>query len=126
MSEKNRPFTLDESRTALIARVAHRVRDLRKQMGLPRRVVSERSGVSSRYLAQLEAAEGNISIALLERVAQALEVPIEVLIAKTPAHDAETQRVAGLYAAAPKEVRAQVGALLAAPVPAPARAGNGA
>ncbi len=54
-------------------RVGERVRSARRDKGYPRRVLSERSGVSQRYLAQLEAGEGNISISLLDRVATALE-----------------------------------------------------
>jgi len=45
----------------LIARVGERVRRARDRKGIPRRVLSEKSGVSPRYLAQLEAGEGNIS-----------------------------------------------------------------
>ena len=70
----------DASAAALIRRVGERVRAARKAEGLPRRVLSERSGVSPRYLAQLEAGEGNISIGLLERVAIALGRPIETLV----------------------------------------------
>lgn len=38
------------------------------------------SGVSQRYLAQLESGEGNISIALLDRIAEALDWKIEWLV----------------------------------------------
>ena len=65
----------------LTRRLGERVRVARKGRGLSRRVLSERSGVSPRYLAQLESGEGNTSIALLQRVAVALERPIEALVA---------------------------------------------
>ena len=71
MINADTPQQNDLDRHALIMRVAGRVREVRKQKGMPRRVVSELSGVSPRYLAQLEAGEGNISIVLLERVARA-------------------------------------------------------
>jgi transcriptional regulator with XRE-family HTH domain len=44
--------------------------------------VPERSGVSQRYLAQLESGQGNISIGLLLRVADALDFRIEWLVAE--------------------------------------------
>jgi len=95
------------------------MREVRRQKGLPRRVVSELSGVSPRYLAQLEAGEGNISVALLERVAQALGVPIEALISRRLSVDPEVWRMTALLEQAPPDLRAQVMALLDAPRPAP-------
>lgn len=53
-------------------------------MRLSRRVLSERSGVSQRYLAQLEMGEGNVSLALLLRIAQALGLRVEQLVAAEP------------------------------------------
>ena len=46
----------------LIMRLAERVRAARSKAGMPRRELSELSGVSPRYLAQLEAGESNISV----------------------------------------------------------------
>jgi XRE family aerobic/anaerobic benzoate catabolism transcriptional regulator len=112
MDKNNLPLGADDSRNALISRLARRVREVRKQKGLPRRVVSELSGVSPRYLAQLEAGEGNISIALLERVARALGVPIEALIAQQIVTDPEAQTIATLYQRAPEHVQAKVKTLL--------------
>ena len=77
----------------LIMRLAERVRAARSKAGMPRRELSELSGVSPRYLAQLEAGEGNISVLLLERVASALELRIEdFLVSGTPFSE-DTQRV---------------------------------
>ena len=53
----------------LLARLGTRVRAIRSDRRMPRRILSDLSGVSPRYLAQLEAGEGNISIGLLQRVA---------------------------------------------------------
>ena len=69
--------SIDRAVQQLIVRVGDRVRKARERKGIPRRVLSERSGVSPRYLAQLEAGAGNISIGLLERVAIALDHRIE-------------------------------------------------
>ncbi|WP_254796794.1 helix-turn-helix transcriptional regulator [Sulfitobacter albidus] len=114
----------DLTKQALIERLARRVRDVRRQKGLPRRVLSERSGVSPRYLAQLEAGEGNISIALLERVARALDVEIETLIAKHVPAEPQAQRIARLYQRAGADVQAQVQKLLGANAPAGVKAGR--
>ena len=55
---------------AFIAKVGERVRKVRHRKGMARRVLSELSGVSQRYLAQLENGDGNISIGLLHKVAR--------------------------------------------------------
>lgn len=106
----------------LISRLAERVRAARVQMGLPRRELSERSGVSPRYLAQLEAGEGNISVLLLQRVATALNVRIEDLLAETPPMAGDLARVAQLYQQAPGAVQGRVRALLAPQNPSTLRA----
>jgi len=55
-----------------LAGVGERVREAREQRGMARKVLSRAANVSERYLAQLEAGEGNASIVLLRRVAVAL------------------------------------------------------
>ena len=56
---------VDATVTQLLLRVGLRVRAARKRMGISRRVLAATSGVSPRYLAQLEGGVGNISIGLL-------------------------------------------------------------
>lgn len=107
---------------SLIARLAARVRSARTAQGLARRELSERSGVSQRYLAQLEAAEGNISVLLLHRVATALNVRIEDLLADDPPLDEDVSRVAHLYVNASAAVQGRVRAMLAPPGQTPLRA----
>lgn len=97
----------DDASTRLIARVGERVRRAREQKGLPRRVLSDVSGVSPRYLAQLEAGEGNISIGLLHRVAVALDQPLEWLVSEEDAWDSEALQVAELYRQADPQARAR-------------------
>ena len=91
--------------TALILRVGERVRKARERKGIPRRVLSEMSGVSPRYLAQLEAGEGNISIGLLQRVASALDHRIEWLIGEDDPWVSDTVKVADLFRAATADVQ---------------------
>ena len=91
----------------ILQTIAARVREARKNKGLSRRVLSEISGVSPRYLAQLEAGKGNTSIILLSRVAQALDKPIDwFLTTDTPCD------VAALYAKADTNTQTKVRNLL--------------
>jgi XRE family transcriptional regulator, aerobic/anaerobic benzoate catabolism transcriptional regulator len=48
------------------------VRARRGELGLTMRVLAKKAGVSERFLVQLEAGEGNISVARLEDVAEGL------------------------------------------------------
>ena len=70
----------DAAVEALLQRVGTRLRARRKALGLSRRAVSELSGVSVRYLAQMEAGAGNMSVGLLMRVSMALDCRIEWLV----------------------------------------------
>src|SRR5437870_6874274 len=57
-----------------------RVREARDRRGMTRKILARDSGVSERYLAQLETGQGNISILLLRDIARALDLPLEVLV----------------------------------------------
>lgn len=70
--------------TAFLARVGERVRNLRARRGMTRRLLARDSGVSERYLAELEAGRGNISIGLLRQVAGAMGVPLAELAEEGP------------------------------------------
>ena len=107
---------------ALIERLAQRVRAARSAQGLPRRLLSERSGVSPRYLAQLEAGEGNISVLLLSRVASALNLKIEDLLSDEGPMEDDVARVAALYRDAPAPLQGRVRAMLAPDHPRSQRA----
>jgi len=65
---------------AFLAGLGERVRDARLRRGLSRRSLSHDSGVSERYLAELEAGRGNISILLLRQVGMTLGVPAVELL----------------------------------------------
>jgi XRE family transcriptional regulator, aerobic/anaerobic benzoate catabolism transcriptional regulator len=66
--------------TAYLSRLGDRVRAWRSEHRMTRKALSLASGVSERYLAQLEAGEGNISVLLLRKVARAMGVPVETLV----------------------------------------------
>ncbi|HXT06001.1 MAG TPA: helix-turn-helix transcriptional regulator [Roseiarcus sp.] len=103
---EQRPTEAETSALAFVAKVGEQVRRARERNGLTRKRLSELSGVSLRYLAQLEAGEGNISIALLHRVAAALAARVEALVGGDGAPEAG--RVALLYGAASPAARARV------------------
>src|SRR6266849_8631533 len=58
-----------------------RVRELRNRRGMTRKMVAREADVSERHLAQLEAGGGNVSIVLLRRIADALNVSLDELFA---------------------------------------------
>ena len=66
----------------LLPAIGSAVRRLRDQRGLSRRALSERCGVSERFLADLEAGSGNISVARLGEVARALGTSAGSLLAE--------------------------------------------
>ncbi len=66
---------------AFLAALGERVRTLRARRGMTRRLLAQHSGVSERYIAQMEAGRGNASILLLRAVAAALDVAPAVLLA---------------------------------------------
>ena len=68
------------SEVAYLKRLGDRVRQARARRGMTRKILARDSGVSERYLAQLETGQGNISILLLRHIARALDLPLEVLV----------------------------------------------
>lgn len=64
--------------------LGERVRETRARRGMTRRILSHDSGVSERYLAQLETGQGNVSILLLRQIAQALDTPLQALVLDGP------------------------------------------
>lgn len=104
----------------LLSRLGHNVRLLRTSKRMPRRVLSDLSGVSPRYLAQLESGQGNISIGLLHRVADALESSLLDLLGDEK--DATEQRFVDLFRHTDDVTRAGVMHRLEHAAPAPDRA----
>jgi XRE family aerobic/anaerobic benzoate catabolism transcriptional regulator len=76
----NAPLPQQHDDAAFLARLGERVRAWRTESGTTRKVLSQASGVSERYLAQLEAGDGNISILLLRKIARAMGVSVEQLV----------------------------------------------
>lgn len=63
-----------------IAGIGERTRGLRAERGMSRKDLSRHSGISERYLAQLEGGQANISVALLWQIAEALNVGFQDLL----------------------------------------------
>jgi len=70
----------DPDDVEFLAAMGRHVREARERRGLARKAISQSAGVSERYLAQLEAGEGNASVLLLRSVARALEMPLTELL----------------------------------------------
>jgi XRE family aerobic/anaerobic benzoate catabolism transcriptional regulator len=66
--------------TAFLQRLGDRVREARARRGMTRKILARDSGVSERYLAQLESGRGNVSVLLLRQIAQALNMPVNELV----------------------------------------------
>jgi transcriptional regulator with XRE-family HTH domain len=60
--------------------VGQRVRRQRAEKSMSRKRLAEVSGVSERYLAQLESGQGNMSIALLRKVTTAIGMSMSALM----------------------------------------------
>src|SRR5438034_10246130 len=76
----NAPLSAQQQEHAFLARLGERVRAWRTEHGMTRKQLSVASGVSERYLAQLEAGQGNMSVLLLRKVARAMGVSVERLV----------------------------------------------
>jgi len=74
--------------TGFLEQLGQRVRTMRALHGMSRKVLAKVSGISERYIAQLEGGKGNVSIVLLRRVANAMGAHLEDLIPSSePAPD---------------------------------------
>ena len=102
----------DDNIKSLLSLVGERVLTVRKQRGLSRRELSALSGVSQRYLALLESGEGNISIGLLQRLAMALDFPLDLMVSADDGLSTELVAVTGLYRNADTATRDHVRQIL--------------
>jgi XRE family aerobic/anaerobic benzoate catabolism transcriptional regulator len=66
--------------TSFLEQLGQRVRTMRALRGMSRKVLAKVSGISERYIAQLESGKGNVSIVLLRRVSNAMGAHLEDLI----------------------------------------------
>jgi len=88
------------------------VREVRARRGMSRKILARDSGVSERYLAELESGRGNASILVLRQIAQALSLPLADLVRAEDGQSVELtliqQLLQRLPAAELANVRAQL------------------
>jgi XRE family aerobic/anaerobic benzoate catabolism transcriptional regulator len=83
-SGRAKPRRADPRDVAYLHALADKVRDARAQRGMTRNALAADSGVSLRFLAQLESGQGNPSILVLRRVAAAVGFPLDDLLSDDP------------------------------------------
>jgi len=110
----NAPLSPAQQESAYLAQLGQRVRAWRSGQGVTRKALAAASGVSERYLAQLEAGQGNISVLLLRKLAHAMQVTVESLARETPDQDPARRRIAllGLRGAGKSTLGAKLAAAL--------------
>jgi XRE family transcriptional regulator, aerobic/anaerobic benzoate catabolism transcriptional regulator len=72
-----------DSEAGFLDQLGQRVRTMRGLRGMSRKVLAKASGISERYIAQLESGKGNVSIVLLRRVSDAMGAHVEDLVGGT-------------------------------------------
>jgi XRE family aerobic/anaerobic benzoate catabolism transcriptional regulator len=70
----------NDPENGFLEQLGQRVRTMRALRGMSRKVLAKVSGISERYIAQLESGKGNVSIVLLRRVSNAMGAHLEDLI----------------------------------------------
>lgn len=85
---------------------ATRLREARRRRGLSRRQLAESSQVSMRYLALLESGDGNVSVAILFRIAAALDLPVASLLQDDDDSSSAGDMASRFAAATPQQKRA--------------------
>jgi XRE family transcriptional regulator, aerobic/anaerobic benzoate catabolism transcriptional regulator len=71
---------MTDPESGFLQQLGQRVRTMRSLRGMSRKVLARVSGISERYIAQLESGKGNVSIVLLRRVSNAMGAHLEDLI----------------------------------------------
>ncbi len=111
----NAPASPAQQEAAFLARLGERVRAWRAEHGSTRKALAAASGLSERYLAQLEAGQGNISVLLLRKLARAMSVPVEALVREEAAAGPRRIALLGLRGAGKSTLGARLASALGAP-----------
>src|SRR5580700_10393315 len=83
-STRVKPHRADPQDIAYLRTLADKIREARAQRGMTRNALAADSGVSLRFLAQLEVGQGNPSILVLRRIAAAMGFPPGDLLSDEP------------------------------------------
>jgi XRE family aerobic/anaerobic benzoate catabolism transcriptional regulator len=92
----------------LLTLIGERVRDFRHAGRLTQQQLADKSGVSLRFLAQVEAGAANISVERLDALARALRCSLVELVAPAPVAEARTVALLGMRGAGKSTVGAQL------------------
>jgi XRE family aerobic/anaerobic benzoate catabolism transcriptional regulator len=96
-----------------LAAVGARVRELRASRRLSRRALAEQAGLSQRFIAQLEAGYGNISVKRLKALVDALDGDLAEVVSGIPAPtDTKAAALARRISRAPDALKARIIRLL--------------
>src|SRR3990167_6133650 len=111
----NAPLSPAQQESAYLSQLGERVRAWRNGHGMTRKALAAASGVSERYLAQLEAGQGNISVLLLRKVARAMNVAVDALVREDAAPLKRRIALLGLRGAGKSTLGERLAAALNAP-----------
>ena len=95
-----------------LGKLGERVRESRMRRGLSRKALAHDSGVSERYLAEIEAGRGNISILLLRQVGKTMGLPLTELLRENDDQPVELALIHEFLLRLPKQRLARVRAQL--------------
>jgi len=102
------PAAANRETAAFTAEVGRRVRLGRAKRGISRRRLADDSGISERYLAQIEGGAGNPSVIVLKAIAEAMDVPMIELLPQANARAAGLANILDLLARLPVSELASV------------------
>ena len=93
VERRDAPDAVADYDREFLASLGARVRELRERRAMSRKMMASESQVSERYLAQLEAGEGNISVILLRRVVTALGATLADVLIPEERHTVEQRLI---------------------------------
>ena len=89
-AERGSKREIAEADAEYLRLLGQRVRKARGQRGMSRKILARDSGVSERYLAQLESGTGNASVLLLRQIARAMDMQLADLVSDAPERPVDT------------------------------------
>ena len=98
-----------------LLQLGERVRAWRAAHSTTRKALAASSGVSERFLAQIEAGEGNISVLRLRQLARAMGMPLETLVREDAPPRRDLVALVGLRGAGKSTLGARLAEALHAP-----------
>ncbi len=98
----------EDTGAEFLRELGQRVREARARRGVSRRMLAEHSGVSERYLAELESGRGNVSVLLLRQIAVALSLPLEELLRDQAARSVEVTLIQRMLERLPEHRVAEI------------------